>query len=120
MPTFQSFRDSARREAEQCYRRCLKTAASALAPQQLLLGGGQSLPAIDGDARQQIVDAKEQYSHFRGQTFTSIRPIAQRIAGQPLRLARIGKGIEGRGRRNVETQQYAEAELAAFVSKQLG
>lgn len=120
MPTFQSFRDSARREAEQCYRRCLKTAASALAPEQLLLGGGQSLPGIDGDARQQIVDAKEQYSHFRGQTFTSIRPIAQRIAGQALRLARIGKSIAGRGRRNVETRQYAEAELVAFVSKQLG
>lgn len=120
MPTFQSFRQTARREAEQCYQRCLKTAASALAPEQVLLGAGQRLPAIDGAERQQIVDAKEQYRHFRGQTFTSIRPIAQRIAGQPLRLARIAPAAAGRGRRQVETRQYAEAELAAFVVKQLG
>lgn len=120
MPVFQSFRQTARREAEQCYQRCLKTAASALAPEQVLLGSGQRLPAIDGAERQQIVDAKEQYRHFRGQTFTSIRPIAQRIAGQPLRLARIAPAAAGRGRRQVETRQYAEAELAAFVVKQLG
>lgn len=120
MPTFQSFRQTARREAEQCYQRCLKTAAAALAPEQVLLSGGQRLPAIDGADRQQIVDAKEQYNHFRGQTFTSIRPIAQRIAGQPLRLARIAPAIAGRARRRAETRHYAEAELAAFVAKQLG
>ena len=120
MPTFRSFRETARRESDQSYRRCLKAASTALSPEQLLLGGGQSLPALDVEGRQQIVDAKEQYNHFRGQTFTSIRPIAQRIAGQPLRLARIAKSTVGRGRRLVETRQYAETELTAFISKHLG
>jgi phage portal protein BeeE len=34
---------------------------------------------------------KEQYSHFTGWTYTAIRAIAQRIAGQALCVGRIGK-----------------------------
>jgi phage portal protein BeeE len=120
MPIFRSFREQTRREAEQSYQRCRKTAAAGLGPQQLLLGNGSNLPRVDAEGRQQIADAKEQYGHFRGQVFTSIRPIAQRIAGQPVRLARIAKAVKGRGQRVVETRQFAEAELAEFVAKQLG
>jgi HK97 family phage portal protein len=63
-------------------------AAPAGAPPAI---AGLPLPLSAGTAR-------EQYSHFTGWIYASIRPIAQRISGQPVRVARrlkAGKGPAG-------------------------
>jgi phage portal protein BeeE len=104
MPSFTSQRDAAFRDADSGYQRCLKAAQSrrAISPEQLIVGsGGKS--SLNADGYQRLADAREQHAHFRGQVYTSVRPIAQRIAGQPIRLARIGR--RGR-RRGAETRQY--------------
>jgi phage portal protein BeeE len=41
--------------------------------------------------QQGLMHATEQYRHFSGWVYSAIRPIAQRIAGQPIRLARKRK-----------------------------
>lgn len=38
----------------------------------------------------------EQYAHFRGWQYVAIRAIAQRIAGQPIRVARVAPTLKGR------------------------
>ncbi|HEX7380248.1 MAG TPA: phage portal protein [Pirellulales bacterium] len=95
MPSFTSHRDHSLREADFGYERCLKTAQQTLSPGTLLAGGGRNVN-LNADGYQRLADAREQLAHFRGQVYTSVRPIAQRIAGQPLRLARLNR----RPRRN--------------------
>jgi HK97 family phage portal protein len=46
-------------------------------------------------------NAAEQLRHFTGWVYASVRPIAQRIAGQPIRVARVGKSRPIRGTRAV-------------------
>ncbi|HVA46480.1 MAG TPA: phage portal protein [Pirellulales bacterium] len=104
MPSFTSHRDHALRDADSGYQRCLKAAQSqhaGISPEQLLVGSGGNIN-LKADGYQRLADARTQQSHFRGQVYTSVRPIAQRIAGQPIRLARIGR----RGRRGPEPRQY--------------
>jgi phage portal protein BeeE len=101
MPTFISHREYARRDAESGYGRCLKAAQQTRSPEQLLAGGGAA--NVAGNRSQRLADAREQQSHFRGQVYTSIRPIAQRIAGQPIQLARLGRS-RGRRRRAASSQ----------------
>lgn len=104
MPSFTSQRDDTKRDADCGYQRCLKAARSrrAVSPEQLIVGsGGKS--SLNADGYQRLADAREQHAHFRGQVYTSVRPIAQRIAGQPIRLARIVR--RGR-RRGTEARQY--------------
>ncbi|HET6880435.1 MAG TPA: phage portal protein [Pirellulales bacterium] len=102
MPSFTSQRDYAQREADSGYERCVKAAQQRLSPERLLTASGGNVN-LKADGYQRLADAREQQSHFRGQVYTSVRPIAQRIAGQPIRLARIGR----RGkRRQAEPRQY--------------
>lgn len=42
------------------------------------------------------MEAQEQLGHFRGEVYTSVRPIMERLAGRPIRLARV----PGRGKKN--------------------
>lgn len=103
MPSFTSQRDLAQREADNGYGRCLKAAQQKLLPATLLTGSGGNV-SLNADGYQRLADAREQQAHFRGQVYTSVRPIAQRIAGQPIRLARIGRRGRRRGaepRRNM-------------------
>ncbi|MGH7135106.1 MAG: hypothetical protein ACREHD_05155, partial [Pirellulales bacterium] len=102
MPTFTSHRDHAQREADTGYQRCLKAAQQNFSPDRLLTGAGGNVN-LNANGYQRLADAREQQAHFRGQVYTSVRPIAQRIAGQPIRLARIGR--RGR-RRGAEPRQY--------------
>lgn len=51
-----------------------------------LIGAG---PSPDGINRADMSKAKEQYEHFRGWAYAAIRPIAQRIAGQPINVGRV-------------------------------
>lgn len=98
MPSFTSQREHAQRDADCGYQRCLKAAQSrrAISPEQLIVGsGGKS--SLNADGYQRLADAREQHAHFRGQVYTSVRPIAQRIAGQPIRLARIARRSRRRG-----------------------
>jgi hypothetical protein len=41
--------------------------------------------------------AREQLAHFRSWVYAAVRPIAQRVAGQPVRLARRVRGGAGPG-----------------------
>jgi hypothetical protein len=122
MPTFQSYRDRARQDAAAGYQRCRKAALAAQATQPfaLLTGGGQSLYGLESQGRQRTFDAAEQYTHFRGQVYSSVRPICQRIAGQPIRLARVVPAVKGRGQRALEPRQYDERALVEFVTQRLG
>lgn len=49
-----------------------------------------------------------------------MRPICQRIAGQPIRLARVARAVKGRARRAVEPRQYDRRALDEFVTNRLG
>ncbi|HVC97241.1 MAG TPA: phage portal protein [Pirellulales bacterium] len=122
MPSFQSYRDRARRDADAGYQRCrwAAVAAKSAQPFQVFTGGGRDLYGIQSQGRQRAFDAAEQYTHFRGQVFSSVRPICQRIAGQPIRLARVAKAIKGRARRAVEPRQYDRRALVEFVTNRLG
>jgi len=43
----------------------------------------------------------ERLKHYRGHVYSAIRPIAQAIAGQPIRVGRINKGTKPRGLRSL-------------------
>ncbi|HUY34668.1 MAG TPA: phage portal protein [Pirellulales bacterium] len=121
MPDFQSHRDRARRDADAGYQRCQKAALAAKTAQPLqLIAGGQNLYGLESQSRQRAMDAAEQYSHFRGQVYTSVRPICQRIAAQPIRLARVARAVKGRAQRVVEPRQYDQRSLVDFVTNRLG
>ena len=104
MSMFQSHRELVRRDAEAGYQRCLKAARQVGSPQELLAGGSGAVH-FNAEGQQRLADAREQQAHFRGQVYTSVRPIAQRIAGQPIRLARVGPP-RGRRRRHAEPRHY--------------
>lgn len=80
---------AARVNAERSYANAIHAVkqASVAASAQIggMLGGSQD--------RQQLSSggAAEQLSHFRGWVFAAIRPIAQRIAGQPICVARVAQ-----------------------------
>lgn len=119
MAEFRSRRDESRREAAESLALCRKAAASSGSnPMGVILGGNTSRAESAG--RQSMADAGEQYTHFRGQVYTSVRPICQRIAGQPIRLARIAKTTKGKGQRVVETRHFDERALHKFVATRLG
>jgi phage portal protein BeeE len=122
MPSFQSHRLRARFEAADGYERCRRAALAARSarPVQLFASSGQGLLGGDAPRRQAAADAAEQYTHFRGQVYNSVRPICQRIAGQPIRLARVAPAIKGRGRRAVEPRHYDQRALADFVTRRMG
>ncbi|HUY32872.1 MAG TPA: phage portal protein [Pirellulales bacterium] len=73
-------------------------------PLQMMVGA-QGSGRLDAQDRRAMVDAADQYSHFRGQVYTSVRPIAQTIAGQPIRLARVTKNLKGKQQRMTEARQ---------------
>jgi len=56
--------------------------------EQLLAQGGSGLPFSD---RTDLSKASEQLRHFRGWVYASIRPIAQKVAGQPIH---VGKQVK--------------------------
>jgi hypothetical protein len=100
MPKFISYLEQARRDAELIEQRCRKARGASLTPTGLMAGGA-ALSRLDSQSRSRVRDGREQQLHYRGQSFISIRPIAQRIAGQPIRLARIGRA-KAKARRAVE------------------
>ena len=61
-----------------------------------LIGAG---PMSDGLTRADMSKAKDQYEHFRGWAYAAIRPIAQRIAGQPINVGRVSgsAGVRSKG-----------------------
>jgi phage portal protein BeeE len=123
MPSFISQRDIAQREADHGYQRCLKAAQQTVSPERLLTSGGASAN-LKADGYQRLADAREQQAHFRGQVYTSVRPIAQRIAGQPIHLARI---VQRGRRRTIDVGQHDVppwvrelARLSAFAPRKDG
>lgn len=81
-----------------------KASVSQLAGEMLAEGGPRS-PLVQ---RSDFSRASEQLQHFRGWVYASIRPIAQKIAGQPLRVGRVraarsvGNKQPGQPAQNVE------------------
>lgn len=112
MPTFTSYRESARRDADASYERARSATvahfrAAGAGPASILAGGGGSggSAALDAMGRQARANADEQLTHNRDQVFTSVHPIAKRIAGQPIRLAKIAPKIRGKQQRSIEARQ---------------
>lgn len=101
MRYFKSRLEEARRSAEHTQAR-IKGAAVM----DVVTGGGSALTSIDSQGRQAASNARDQQRHYRGQSYISIRKIADRIAGQPIRLARIGKP-KSKGKRAIEPCHYA-------------
>ena len=81
------------------------------------VAGSQPIDAMQGSSnsfqQRGMTTAQEQYRNFRGQVYTTIRPIAQTIAGQPIRLARkVGaKGASGKGIPEWVAKQYADGDV---------
>jgi phage portal protein BeeE len=73
----------------------LAKAAAASAPSGggMLNYGGYGGTAIDGNAARvpTMQTHAEQYRHYNGWVYAAIRPIGERIAGQPFRVARRAK-----------------------------
>lgn len=63
-----------------------KAAATPRDAEQLLA----SAPGVDG-RRPDLAHSAEQLKHFAGWVYAAIRPIAQRIAGQPIRVGKVAK-----------------------------
>ena len=74
--------DKAFSDTERSY--CASKAAVSAVTQSLLAQGPAGFPS----QRTDLSKAREQLQHFRGWVYTSIRPIAQRIAGQAIRVGR--------------------------------
>lgn len=107
MAHFKSALDDVRRSAQGDFQRTLKTvAAGAGGALSIISGNGIARAQIESDSRQRAFDSREQLKHFRNQVYTSIRPIAQTIAGQPFRLAKIDRAPKSRRQRVTETRQY--------------
>ena len=60
-------------------------AAVSQTTEQLLAQGGSGVPFAD---RTDLSKASEQLRHFRGWVYSSIRPIAQKLAGQPIHVGK--------------------------------
>lgn len=94
-----SHREEARRRAEVSYALCQRAAQAGPSPDQLLASSRYGGGIGDSAQRQRAMDAREQQNHFRGEVYTAIRPIMERLGGRPIRLARIpGKGKKKRGK----------------------
>lgn len=107
MAKFKSGLQDARRAAESDYQLAYKAASSRNSGQLAILGSnGVAAANIESRDRQRVFDAREQYAHFRGQAFTSIRPIAQRIAGQKIRMAFVASKGAGRSKGEPETKAF--------------
>jgi hypothetical protein len=94
-----SHREEARRRAEASYAITLATcqrAVSSVSPDQVV-GSSQyaGSGSVDSAGRQRALDARDQLGHFRGEVYTSVRPIMERMAGRPIRVARVA----GRGKK---------------------
>lgn len=105
MPKFISHLEQSRREAEQIEERCRKAAGANGGAFGVMTGGGATLSSLDSQSRQRTSDSKDQQGHYRGQVYISVRPIAERIGGQPIRIAKLTKSKSKRNR-SVETDQY--------------
>jgi phage portal protein BeeE len=106
MPEFKSALDSTRRASEAGFQRALHKASSRSSALQTYGGGAVGTSRAEGESRRQKNDARQLLAHFRDQVYTSIRPIAQRIAGQPIRLAKIARSPKGRQQRITQTRQF--------------
>lgn len=67
-------------------------------------------------------DDEEAYRQFRDWVFTAIRPIGQRIAGQPIRVGRVLKrGQKGTGvKLSKEAAQYLPTQLGRVIARARG
>ncbi len=92
-------------ESDRSYAAC--KAAVSNATSAMLAEG----PAGNISTRSDLSTAAEQLKHFTGWVYASVRPIAQRIAGQPIR---VGKK---KGKRRVGVKSFQDAE--AFESHEL-
>ncbi len=95
---FESYGNTIEDDRARRYALCLRAATggqdvSASSPVDAMQGGQGSFQ------QRGMGTAQEQYRNFRGQVYTTIRPIAQTIAGQPIRLARR---VEGKRRRPID------------------
>jgi phage portal protein BeeE len=86
--------------------------APAPTPSALAGGTGAASPLGALQRPQTTLHALEQYRHFAGWVYACIRPIAQRIAGQNMRVARVPiKGGAGYGRGQADLSQRRRAGL---------
>lgn len=81
-------------------------------------GGVGALLSTDGS---NLEMAAEQYRHFRGRVFAAVRVVSQRIAGQPVFVARVVEpGSAARSVKSlVEAGEIRQSDLPPFV-KQIG
>jgi hypothetical protein len=76
--------------------RSVALTAPGQSPQTFIPHSGQATGLSMLNARDDTTLAAEQGRHFTGWVYSSVRPIAYRIAGQPLRIARLKKKEVGR------------------------
>lgn len=113
---FKSHLDDARRTSEADFQRVLKATARQSSPLQLLTNNPTANARIQSSSRQRVFDAREQYAHFRGQVHTSVRPIAHRIAGQPIRLAIVAPKNQTRAQKALGETAFATLGSRYFES----
>jgi hypothetical protein len=113
-----SYLDQAHRETIECQRRTIGhiTRESAGITPALVGDGASTL--LDADSRKMAMNARDQIARYRDQVHTSVRPIAQRIAERPFRLAKIGRSTPGR--RAAEPMHYARKECHDLISRNFG
>ncbi|MGE3315747.1 MAG: phage portal protein [Planctomycetaceae bacterium] len=88
---------------------------------RLLMSASGGLGQLLGSDGSNLEMAAEQYRHFRGRVFAAVRVITQRIAGQPVFVARVVEpGTATRSVKSLlESGRIKPAELPGFV-KQVG
>lgn len=70
----------------------VRHAVRSASPSDVVLAGGDSRGSVfetPGQQRATLEHHAEQYRHFQGTTWSVIRTIANRVMGQPLRVARV-------------------------------
>lgn len=113
-----SYLDQARRDTLECQRRTTRYITRAGgAGASALMGEGAS-NALDAESRKMAMNARDQIGRYRDQVHTSVKPIAQRIAGQPFRLAKIGQISPGK--RSAEPMSYARKECHELLTRAFG
>lgn len=118
--SFRSHRESARAASESSYAvtlaTCQRAAQAGITPGALIASsqyGGSSM--TDAASRERAQNAREQLGHFRGEVYTSIRPIMERLAGRPIRVARI-EG-QGNGKKKRKPGKAASDYVRKWLSK---
>ncbi len=88
---------------------------------RLLMSASGGIGALLGSDGSNLEMAAEQYRHFRGRVFAAVRVITQRIAGQPVFVARVVEpGAATRSVKSLlDSGTIKPAELPGFV-KQIG